>query len=204
MRSSSSAFSHLATTTVATPLPTRLVSARASDMKRSTPRISAMLATGMVPTDASVAASTMKPDPVTPAAPFEVSRSTPMMPSCCHKRQLGVGRLREEDRRHGQVDAGAIQVEGVAGRDHQAHDRLLAAEVLELGDHARQHRLGRRGAEHDQQLFLDVPDELEDVEPCRATRSCPARTARRSGRSHRRQSSAARATAACPRRTCRS
>ena len=48
--------------TVATPLPTRLVSARASDMKRSTPRISAMLATGMVPTDASVAASTMKPD----------------------------------------------------------------------------------------------------------------------------------------------
>ena len=44
-----------------------------------------MLATGMVPTDASVAASTMKPDPVTPAAPFEVSSSTPMMPSCCHR-----------------------------------------------------------------------------------------------------------------------
>ena len=46
----SSAFSHLATTTVATPLPTRLVNARASDMKRSMPRISAMLATGIVPT----------------------------------------------------------------------------------------------------------------------------------------------------------
>ena len=37
----SSAPSHLATTTVATPLPTRLVSARASDMNRSMPRISA-------------------------------------------------------------------------------------------------------------------------------------------------------------------
>ncbi len=38
----SSAPSHRDTTTVATPLPTRLVSARASDMKRSTPRMSAI------------------------------------------------------------------------------------------------------------------------------------------------------------------
>ena len=67
---------HLATTTVATPLPTRLVSARASDMKRSMPRISASPATGTWPTADSVAASTMKPLPVTPAAPFEVSSST--------------------------------------------------------------------------------------------------------------------------------
>src|ERR1700720_4497184 len=82
MRVSSSAPSHLATTTVARPFPIRLVKARASDIKRSTPRISAMLATGMVPTEASVAASTMKPLPVTPAAPFEVRSNTPMMPSC--------------------------------------------------------------------------------------------------------------------------
>ena len=79
----SSGFSQRATTTVATALPIRLVSARASDMKRSTPRISAMPATGMVPTEASVAASMMKPLPVTPAAPFDVSSSTPRMPSCC-------------------------------------------------------------------------------------------------------------------------
>ena len=65
---------HLATTTVATPLPIRLVSARASDMKRSMPRISASPATGHVPTEPSVAASTMKPLPVTPAAPFEVEQ----------------------------------------------------------------------------------------------------------------------------------
>ena len=51
---------HFETTTVATPLPIKLVSARASDMNRSTPRMSAIEATGIVPTVASVAASTMK------------------------------------------------------------------------------------------------------------------------------------------------
>ncbi|MCY1383495.1 hypothetical protein D9M69_716250 [compost metagenome] len=45
-------------------------------MKRSMPRISARPATGTCPTADSVAASTMKPLPVTPAAPFEVSSST--------------------------------------------------------------------------------------------------------------------------------
>ena len=69
-------------TIVATPLPIRLVSARASDMNRSTPRIRAMLATGTVPSEARVAASTMKPEPVTPAAPFEVSSRMRTRPSC--------------------------------------------------------------------------------------------------------------------------
>src|SRR5262249_44703 len=78
----SSAPSQRDTTTVATPLPIRLVRARASDMNRSTPRMSAMLATGIWPTEERVAASTMKPEPVTPAAPFEVNSRTPMMPSC--------------------------------------------------------------------------------------------------------------------------
>ncbi len=54
----------------------RLVSARASDIKRSIPRISAGPATGKCPTAEMVAASTMKPLPVTPAAPFEESSST--------------------------------------------------------------------------------------------------------------------------------
>ncbi|VTY29709.1 Uncharacterised protein [Xylophilus ampelinus] len=73
----------MATTIVATPLPTRLVSARASDMKRSIPRISASPATGTCPTADSVAASTMKPLPVTPAAPLEVSSSTASSVSSC-------------------------------------------------------------------------------------------------------------------------
>jgi len=44
-----------------------------------------MLATGIVPTEANVAARTMNPLPVRPAAPFEVSNKTPMMPSWCVK-----------------------------------------------------------------------------------------------------------------------
>ena len=152
------------TTTVATPLPIRLVSARASDMKRSTPRISAMLATGMVPTEDKVAASTMKPEPVTPAAPFEVKSRMAMMPSCWAKLSSVFGRLRQEQRGHGEIDAGAVEVEGVARRDHEADHRLLAAEILHLRDHSRQHQFRRRGAEHDEQLLLDVADELEDVE----------------------------------------
>ncbi len=73
----SSSFSQRETTTVATPLPTRLVKARASDMNRSIPKISASPATGMVGIAAKVAAKVMKPLPVTPAAPLEVSISTP-------------------------------------------------------------------------------------------------------------------------------
>ena len=51
-RFSSSAFSHLATTMVATPLPIRLVGVRPSDSNRCTPRISATLSTGIEPTEA--------------------------------------------------------------------------------------------------------------------------------------------------------
>ncbi|MOA59332.1 hypothetical protein D3C78_1839170 [compost metagenome] len=53
-----------------------MVRARASDMKRSIPRISARPASGRWPTAEMVAASTIKPLPVTPAAPFEDSNST--------------------------------------------------------------------------------------------------------------------------------
>ncbi len=61
-RGSKSPF-HFATTRVATVLPMKFVIARASDMKRSTPRMSAMPATGTVPVAASVAAKVMKPEP---------------------------------------------------------------------------------------------------------------------------------------------
>src|SRR5205085_33307 len=56
----STAPSQRATTMVATALPTKLVRLRHSLMKRSTPRISAMPATGIAGTTESVAASTMK------------------------------------------------------------------------------------------------------------------------------------------------
>jgi hypothetical protein len=70
-------------TTVATPFPMRFVMARASDMNRSTPRISAIPSTGMEGKTASVAASVTNPDPVTPAAPFDVNINTASRVICC-------------------------------------------------------------------------------------------------------------------------
>ncbi len=67
----------------ATPLPMKLVSERASDMKRSMPRISARPATGIDGTTARVAARVMNPAPVTPEAPFDVSIATPRIVSSC-------------------------------------------------------------------------------------------------------------------------
>ncbi|MNV40259.1 hypothetical protein D3C71_1318600 [compost metagenome] len=46
-------------------------------MKRSTPSRSTMPATGMLSIVARVAANVMKPEPVTPAEPLEVSNRTP-------------------------------------------------------------------------------------------------------------------------------
>src|SRR5882762_3701465 len=81
-RSRSSDPSHLAIATVATPLPMRLVSARASDMKRSTPKSNAKPATGNDSIDDRVAANVMNPPPVTAADPLEVSSNMARMPSC--------------------------------------------------------------------------------------------------------------------------
>src|SRR5438874_7726867 len=63
-------------TNVATPLPMRLVMARHSLMKRSMPTSKASDWTGTDGTAASVAASVMKPEPVTPLAPFDESMAT--------------------------------------------------------------------------------------------------------------------------------
>src|SRR6266478_4426418 len=70
-------------TTQATPLPIRLVSARHSDMNLSMPTRMAIDWIGMSGTIERVAASVMKPAPVTPEAPFEVIMAMPRMPSSC-------------------------------------------------------------------------------------------------------------------------
>ncbi len=77
----SSSPSQRATTTQATPLPTRLVRARHSDMNLSMPstRVIAATGTGLFGMAERVAARVMKPAPVTPEAPFEVSIATRMI-----------------------------------------------------------------------------------------------------------------------------
>ncbi len=59
------------------------VTARASLMNRSMPRISASPATGTAGTIMRVAARVIKPAPVTPEAPFEVSIASNRSASCC-------------------------------------------------------------------------------------------------------------------------
>ncbi len=84
---SSHAPSHFETTTQATALLIVLVRARASDMNRSTPTISATPATGRSGITVSVATSATKPLPVTPAAPFDVNSIRPSIePICSHDR----------------------------------------------------------------------------------------------------------------------
>ena len=63
----------------------RFVNARASDISRSMPTIKTMPSTGIRCVEESVAASTMKPLPVTPAAPFEVIKQIASNVSSCVK-----------------------------------------------------------------------------------------------------------------------
>ena len=86
----------------ATPLPLKWVMERASDMNLSMPRISARPATGTEGTTARVAASVIKPEPVTPEAPLLVF---PAWPSAAHQGRQGLERIApfhdgEKDLRH--------------------------------------------------------------------------------------------------------
>ena len=78
---------------------------------------------GIDGTTVSVAASVMKPAPVTPDAPFEVSIATRAW-SAAAAGELDVERLGDEQRRHSQVDVGAVEIEGVARWNDQSDDRL--------------------------------------------------------------------------------
>ena len=166
-RCSSRAPHHFATTTVATPLPTRLVSARASDINRSMPRISATRRDRQCPHGRQRRGQHDEAAAGHAAAPLEVSSSTPSSVSWSrgHRR---VGRLCDEHGRHRQINRRAVEVERVAGRDHQSDDRLGGAGALHLGHHARQHRLRRGRAEHDEQLVANVAHEPADAEAVHA------------------------------------
>ena len=71
MRARSNVLVHAPITTVATALPEKLVSARASDMNLSMPTISPMPSSNSGRWLCRPAASVANPAPVTPAAPLE-------------------------------------------------------------------------------------------------------------------------------------
>jgi hypothetical protein len=81
----SSSPSQRASTTEATPLPIILTVALPMLMKRSTPKIRAIPATGMVGITINVPTSAMNDAPCTPLAPLEVSTATAKMVNCCPK-----------------------------------------------------------------------------------------------------------------------
>jgi len=129
----------------------RLVRARASDMKQSMPRMSTRPATGTWATAERVAAKTMKPLPVMPAAPLEVSSNTPSRVSWLVRLRgvlVACG--------HRKVDRCAVKVEGIPGGDHQPYGRFLGAKVLQLGYHAGQHRFRGLSAEAKERLARKV------------------------------------------------
>ena len=74
-----------------------------------------------------------------------------------------IGRLRQEHGGRGQIETGAVEVERIAGGYDEANHAFLASQIFELGDHARQHRFGRRRRDADQQLFPDVADQLHQA-----------------------------------------
>src|SRR6478672_1119542 len=77
--------------------------------------------------------------------------------------QRGAHGVGDEQRGHGQVHGGAVQVEGVAGGYDDADDGLGDAQVLHLGDQPGERGLGGGGGD-DQQVFLtQVVQDLEDV-----------------------------------------
>ena len=125
------------------------------------PSTSATLATGMLLSAPSVAASTTKAAPATPAAPFEVSEQDQQQADLVPDIERRVGRLRQEHGGGREIKTGAVEIERIAGRHHEPDDAFLAAEPLELVHDARQHRFRRRRGDADQQLFLDVADQLQ-------------------------------------------
>ena len=65
------------------PLPMKLVIALASDINLSTPNNKASPSTGIMLVAVKVDDNTIKPLPVTPAAPFEVTINMAMMVNIC-------------------------------------------------------------------------------------------------------------------------
>ena len=72
------------------------------------------------------------------------------------ERERRVGRLCDEDDRQRQIDRERVEVEGIAGRNHEADHRILDAETLQLAHHLRQHRVRRGGGDHDHQPARDL------------------------------------------------
>src|SRR5580704_13726318 len=151
----STAPSHDAITMVASALPRTLTATKPEDIKRCTPRMIPTAATGTVPVAANVDTSTTIAEPATPAPPLDVTQDS-QQTKLLSQRKIEADRLREKDGRGGEIQTGAVMIEGVAGREHEADNRLLATEAGELVNELGEYRYRRAGSDHDQQFGSDV------------------------------------------------
>ena len=102
--------------------------------------------------------------PRDPGRPLARDHGHHQYPHLLAEGELNAHGLSNEERGQGHVDVGAVQVERVAGRDHQADDRARQADPLQLLHQGDQRRLRGAGRQDQQELALDVPQQEEDVE----------------------------------------
>lgn len=133
----SNAFSHLAMTKVATVLPTTLVSAVQVVIRRSTPKRRPSPLSGRARTVCRVrqldegAAGEGR-------TALGRERHDGEHAQRLSEREGRVGRLRDEADGDRHIEAGAVEVEAIAGRQHEADDGPLAPGLFELQHQARQ------------------------------------------------------------------
>ncbi|MNQ78388.1 hypothetical protein D3C85_932970 [compost metagenome] len=83
-------------------------------------------------------------------------------------RQRRASSVGDEDDGQGQVDGETVEVEGITGRNHQAHRGAADTQVFEFTHDLWQYRVGRSGTQHDQQLFAQVFHQRQDAQPRQA------------------------------------
>ena len=154
----SSSPSHLATTALATALPTTLVAERPMSRKWSTARISSSPASGMSnkakrrgdhhQAGARHAGDALRGD-------HQHQQHRDLLP----ERQVDAIGLGDEDRREGHVHHRAVEIERIAERQHEAGDPRRHAEPVERLQRARIGGLRRGGREGEQHRLADIADQ---------------------------------------------
>ena len=115
-------FSHLPTTMVPIALPRTLMNTRPSLSRRSMPTIRASAASGMCPTAVMVRGehderAARDPGGALAGQHHHADHDQLLLPG-----QVDADGLGQEQRGHGQVDRGSVEVEGEPGRDDDADD----------------------------------------------------------------------------------
>lgn len=72
--------------------------------------------------------------------------------------------LRDKERGHGEIDIGPVQIEGVAGGNHQTDDGAGASEVLKFAHEGHEGGFGGGGSEDGEQFLAQVSQKAPETE----------------------------------------